>query len=331
MKTLDVTNPIHRSLLRRGFFLIGVALVVHAAPVTAQDNGVTNWNRSRQHARCVPCCGGRSSECPPGQHGDDAGCRLRRGQRDRATASAVPYSRRTSTQGPRRRPLRRPRRTPSSLTSSRRYPRPSHSQTRPPCCSPSPRHIRSRLQREPSPWVPNYEPGHWQPLLNPNGTQMLDPTAWVANVRPFLIKSTIAVPYRRPKRAHQHRVRGGLQRGQGDRLREQHDSHAEQTHIAIFWQTPQPWNAVARNLIADPKYAVDIVDSALLFAMLNLSAADAAINCWNDRFLLELVAAMDSDPAGGQGRQSGDRARPVVDGAHHRAVPRPPVWAPVAR
>jgi hypothetical protein len=45
MKTLDVTNPIHRSLLRRGFFLIAVALVVHAAPVTAQDNEVTNWNQ----------------------------------------------------------------------------------------------------------------------------------------------------------------------------------------------------------------------------------------------------------------------------------------------
>src|SRR5262249_10259641 len=40
-----------------------------------------------------------------------------------------------------------------------------------------------------SPWVPNYEPGHWQPLLDPNGTPILDPTAWVANVRPFLMQS----------------------------------------------------------------------------------------------------------------------------------------------
>ena len=28
----------------------------------------------------------------------------------------------------------------------------------------------------PSPWVPNDDPGHWQPLLNPDGTPMLDPT-----------------------------------------------------------------------------------------------------------------------------------------------------------
>jgi hypothetical protein len=61
---------------------------------------------------------------------------------------------------------------------------------------------------------------------------------------------------------------------------------AEQTHIAIFWQsTPvATWNAVARNLVEDPAYAVDIVDSARLFAMLNLTAADASINCWNDKY-----------------------------------------------
>ena len=31
----------------------------------------------------------------------------------------------------------------------------------------------------PSPWVPNSAPGHWQPQLRPDGTQILDPTPWV--------------------------------------------------------------------------------------------------------------------------------------------------------
>ena len=31
-------------------------------------------------------------------------------------------------------------------------------------------------------------------------------------------------------------------------------------------------------------YGVDIADSALLFAQLNLSGADAAISCWNDKY-----------------------------------------------
>jgi hypothetical protein len=42
----------------------------------------------------------------------------------------------------------------------------------------------------PSPWVPNYDPGHWQPLLNADGTQMLDPTPWVGGVKPFLMQSS---------------------------------------------------------------------------------------------------------------------------------------------
>jgi hypothetical protein len=61
----------------------------------------------------------------------------------------------------------------------------------------------------------------------------------------------------------------------------------EQTHIALFWQSPAggavaQWNAVARNLV--DQYAIDFGDSALLFAMVNLSAADALINCWNDKY-----------------------------------------------
>jgi hypothetical protein len=41
--------------------------------------------------------------------------------------------------------------------------------------------------------------------------------------------------------------------------------------------------AVARDLV-DETSSVDIADSALLFGMLNLGGADAAINCWNDKY-----------------------------------------------
>jgi hypothetical protein len=62
----------------------------------------------------------------------------------------------------------------------------------------------------------------------------------------------------------------------------------EQTHIAIFWQSAgEPallWSAVARNLIEDPARAVDLGNSALLLAKMNLAAADAAINCWNHKY-----------------------------------------------
>jgi len=138
----------------------------------------------------------------------------------------------------------------------------------------------------PSPWVPNFDPGHWQPLLNADGTQMLDPTPWVGGVRPFLIRSS-----------SQFRTKGPRELSSAAWARDFNEVKAlgsvnstartlEQTHIALFWQstvTPT-WNEVARNLAEDPRYAVDLADSALLFAMLNLSAADAGINCWNDKY-----------------------------------------------
>ena len=57
-----------------------------------------------------------------------------------------------------------------------------------------------------------------------------------------------------------------------------------QTHVALFYQsTPvHTWNTVARDLVA--RSSLDLADSARLFAMANLSAADAAINCWNDKY-----------------------------------------------
>jgi PAP2 superfamily len=137
----------------------------------------------------------------------------------------------------------------------------------------------------PSPWVPNYEPGHWQPLVDPITMQpLLDPTAWVANVRPFLLQSSSQFRTDGPNALTSTAYAEDFNEVKALGRIDSATRTAEQTHIAIFWQSPQPWNAVARNLIADPQYAVDIVDSALLFAMMNLSAADAAINGWNDKY-----------------------------------------------
>lgn len=138
----------------------------------------------------------------------------------------------------------------------------------------------------PSPWVPNSDLGHWQPLLNADGTPMLDPTPWVGGVKPFLMHSS-----------SQFRTPGPRALGSAAYAAEVSEVKAlgsvnstvrtpEQTHIASFWQSAPTltWNRVARDLIDDPSYAVDTADSARLLAMLNLSAADAAINCWNDKY-----------------------------------------------
>ncbi len=58
----------------------------------------------------------------------------------------------------------------------------------------------------------------------------------------------------------------------------------EETYIAKWWQSAPglSWNEVARQLIA--RNDLDAADAARLLALQNLSGADAAINCWNDKY-----------------------------------------------
>jgi hypothetical protein len=74
---------------------------------------------------------------------------------------------------------------------------------------------------------------------------------------------------------------------------------------AIFWQDSGPaiWNRVFRALATS--HGLDVVDSARLFAMTNLAAADGAIGCWNDKYYWNFwrpvtairEAASDGNPA----------------------------------
>jgi len=157
----------------------------------------------------------------------------------------------------------------------------------------------------PSQWVPNSAPGHWQPLLSPSGTPVLDPTPWVGGVRPFLMTSS-----------SQFRTAGPLALSSAAWALELNEVKAlgavnstartaEQTYIARWWQsTPVvSWNAVARDLAG--RHDFDALDAARLLAMQNLSTADASINCWNDKYYWDFWrpwnaiprAAEDGNPA----------------------------------
>jgi hypothetical protein len=137
----------------------------------------------------------------------------------------------------------------------------------------------------PSQWVPNSAPGHWQPQVNPaTGLPILDPTPWVGGVKPFLMTSSSQFRTAGPPAlssatwATEFNEVKSLGRATGS------TRTADQTYIAKWWQsTPvASWNAVARDLIA--RNNLDLADSARLLAMQNLSAADAGINCWNDKY-----------------------------------------------
>lgn len=138
----------------------------------------------------------------------------------------------------------------------------------------------------PSPWVSDTRPGHWQPLLNPDGSRQLDPTAWVANVRPFLLCSPSQFRSAGPNALDSRDYAADVNEVKALGAASGSMRSDEQTHNAIFWQTAGGpawlWNGAARVLV--DSRGLDLGDSALLFAELNLASADAAINVWNDKY-----------------------------------------------
>ena len=153
----------------------------------------------------------------------------------------------------------------------------------------------------PSQWVPNTAPGHWWPLLNPAGQPILDPTPWVGGVEPFLIQSSSQFRTAPPlaldsaQYAAELNAVKDLGRATGFTTRT-----ADQTYIAKWWQSAPTlsWNEVARQLIT--RNDLNAPDSARLLALQNLSGADAAINCWNDKYHYDFWRPWNAIPRAGE-------------------------------
>ena len=128
--------------------------------------------------------------------------------------------------------------------------------------------------------------GHWSPVL-PNGTVTLDPTPWVGGVKPLLLESPSqfrsADPLPLSSSAYAAEFNEVKTLG-GDGTTTSTTRNAAQTRVALFWTGAGGpfWSVTARDLIEDE--GIDLAASARLLAMMNLAAADAAINCWNDKY-----------------------------------------------
>src|SRR6187200_1541831 len=141
----------------------------------------------------------------------------------------------------------------------------------------------------PSQWDGSTGVGKWVPLNNPTtGAPILDPTPWVGTVKPFLIQTSdqfrsVPPPALNSQQwANEFNEVKDLGRATGST---RDDSPAQmQTYKAKWWQSAPglSWNEVARQLIA--RNGLDAADAARLLALQNLSGADAAINCWNDKY-----------------------------------------------
>ena len=173
----------------------------------------------------------------------------------------------------------------------------------------------------PSAWLPNNAPGHWEPLLNASGQPILDPTPWVGNVRPFLVQSSSQFRSAPPPAldseqwATEFNEVKDLGRATGSTRTESRPTGPSggRAHRCTSW------NEVARQLIT--RTDLDAADSARLLALQNLSGADAAITCWNDKYHYDFWRPWNAIPRASEDGREDTEADAGLDGADHRAVP----------
>jgi PAP2 superfamily len=133
----------------------------------------------------------------------------------------------------------------------------------------------------PSPTPHPVAPGVWRPTPPSNA---LDPAPWVGNVRPFLVPSAEMLRTDGPNALTSDEYAEDFNEVKELGSLTSKTRTPDQTDAAIFWQDQGMalWNRIFRTLAASQN--LGIVDSARLFAMENLAAADAAIGCWNDKY-----------------------------------------------
>ncbi len=125
------------------------------------------------------------------------------------------------------------------------------------------------------------DPGEWRPtptlFLN-------DPAAWVADVDPFLLKSKSQVRTEGPNELDSTAYAKDFNEVKAIGSASSTTRTAEQTDVALFWADHGAalWSRIFRQLSEGENLST--VENARFFAMLYLTGADAAINCWADKW-----------------------------------------------
>jgi hypothetical protein len=173
-----------------------------------------------------------------------------------------------------------------------------------------------RFGPSPTPYPSPAPPGIWR-RTPPNFAN--DPAPWVGNVRPFLVPSAEMLRTDGP-----NALTSAAYAEDFNEIKELGSLTSttrtpDQTDAAIFWQDQAMalWNRIFRALAASQN--LDIVDSARLFAMENLAAADALIGCWNDKyyywFWRPITAIREADTDGNPATEADPTWLPLFDPA----------------
>ena len=157
-------------------------------------------------------------------------------------------------------------------------------------------------------------PGIWRPTP-PNFAN--DPAPWVGNVRPFLVPSAEMLRTDGP-----NALTSAAYTEDFNEIKELGSLYSttrtpDQTDAAIFWQDHAValWNRIFRTLASSQE--LDIVESARLFAMENLAAADSQIGGWNDKYYWQswrpITAIREADTDGNPDTQPDPMWLPLFD------------------
>ena len=124
-------------------------------------------------------------------------------------------------------------------------------------------------------------PGAWRPELP---LFLSDPFAWVAYVKPFLIESPSQFRSDGPNSLTSDAYAADFAEVKAVGARNSATRTADQTEQALYWGSEHGtllWGRIIRTISANE--GLSISENARLFAMVQLAAADANINCWNDK------------------------------------------------
>src|SRR6184192_757296 len=186
-----------------------------------------------------------------------------------------------------------------------------------------------RFGPTPTPYPSPAPPGIWRPTP-PNFLN--DPAAWVGNVLPFIVPNAEMLRTDGP-----NDLTSGEYAEDFNEVKELGSLTSttrtpDQTDAAIFWQDHAMalWNRIFSTLAVSQN--LNIVDSARLFAMENLAAADASIGCWNDKYYWQfwrpITAIREADTDGNPDTQADPTWLPLFDPATPVCNPPPLVTPP---
>jgi hypothetical protein len=173
-----------------------------------------------------------------------------------------------------------------------------------------------RFGPTPTPYPSPAPPGIWVPTP-PNFAT--DSAAWVGNVLPFIVPSAETLRTDGPNELTSTEYAEDFNEVKALGSLTSITRTPDQTDAAIFWQDQAIalWNRIFCTLAANQN--LNLVDSARLFAMENLAAADALIGCWNDKyyywFWRPITAIREADTDGNPATEADPTWLPLFDPA----------------